>query len=89
MQTTVIFSDEKYFTLDQARNRQNDRTLSPGNLSTPRGKNTVYRHQNLAGVMVWAVVCKESRSPLIFVEPGVKVYTEYYVKVTLEKGLLP
>jgi hypothetical protein len=81
-----VFCDEKIFTVEAVRNQQNDRFLSPGPSSCVP---SVSRCQHPASVMVWAAVSKEGKSPLVFVSPGAKVNTTYYVDCILKQGLLP
>ncbi|KIH52669.1 hypothetical protein ANCDUO_17227 [Ancylostoma duodenale] len=42
-----------------------------------------------ASVMVWAEVSATSQSPLIFVEKGIEVNTDFYLEEDLKKELLP
>ena len=44
-QTPIVIFDERYFTMEQARNGQNDWILGPDISTTSREKNTVYRFQ--------------------------------------------
>lgn len=39
--------------------------------------------------MVWAGVCSTGKTPLVFVKPGAKVDTHYYINEILKKTLLP
>ena len=85
----IIFSDEKLFTIERSYNRQNDRILGTGISSLPKTEKTVTRKQGPPSVMVWAAASETGRSPLVFVNPGVKINANYYVEAILEKGLLP
>ena len=85
----IIFSDEKLFTVEQSYNRQNDRVLGQDICSLPDEDKIVTRKQGPTSVMVWAAASEEGKSPLVFVNPGVKINAAYYVETILEKGLLP
>lgn len=52
----------------------------------PGGSRTHFRRQRPAGVMMLAAVASDvSKSPLIFIDEGVKVNTETYIKMLDEK----
>ena len=53
------------------------------------GPQRVTRAQGSASVMVWAAVTESGRSPLIFVEQGVKLNQENYRNDILVNSLLP
>ena len=61
----VVFSDEKKFNVQHHVNPQNDHVWSRDGEMGPQ---TVTRAQGAASVMVWVVVTKSGRSPLVFVE---------------------
>ena len=44
--------------------------------------------QGAASLMVWAAVTETRRSPLIFVEQGVKINQENYQNIILQQSLL-
>ncbi|CAK9825624.1 Transposable element Tc3 transposase [Anthophora retusa] len=85
----IVFSDEKIFTIEQYVNKQNDRVWlhekSYENLNT----RFVTRRHSPAQVMVWAAVTADGRSPLVFLEPGVKMNATYYREKVLEAALKP
>lgn len=81
----TLFTDEKIFTVEQALNKQNDRILS-SSLPTESDRG-VPRSAHPSSVMVWAGISAEHKSPLIFVDPGVKVNQHYYVEQILAKML--
>ncbi len=47
------------------------------------------RCQKPASIMVLAAVSMEAKSPLFFVEPGVKINSQYYMDRILKDTLLP
>lgn len=82
----ILFSDEKLFSVEQSYNGQNDRiwsTSSPGNASI------VQHRQNPKSVMVWAGICATGKTPLVFIDSGVKINKDVYRKDILEDVVLP
>lgn len=82
----IVFSDEKLFTVEQAHNHQNDRSWCR---EAPGTSAIVERRQNPKSVMVWAGICASGKTPLIFVDEGVKINQEVYRRDILEARLLP
>ena len=85
----IVFSDEKNFPIEQFINTQNDRVYlterSYENLSLRMATRSNFPSQ----VMVWAAVTADGRSPIVFIEPGVKVNATYYRENVLEAALEP
>ena len=79
----IVFSDEKLFTVEAKFNSQNDRVYlkKQGNISN--NLTTVFRRQKPLSVMVWAAVSKSWKSPIIFIERGVKINTDAYINKIL------
>lgn len=48
-----------------------------------------YRKQAPASVMVWAAVTAEGRSPLVFIDQGVKINQQLYRQKVLSRALMP
>ena len=67
---SVLFTDEKIFTVEQHHNHHNDRQLLPAS-SESRG--SIARSHYPASVMVWAGIIYTDKTPLIFIEKRVKV----------------
>ena len=84
--SNLVFSDEKKFDVQHHVNPQNDRVWSCGGEVGPR---RVTRVQGTASVMVWEAVTQSVRSPLVFVEQGVKLNQENYQNDILVGSLLP
>jgi len=82
----VLFTDEKYFVVEQAFNHQNDRRWTRRPPSKMR--RAVMRAVKPRGVMVWLGVMFGDRTRLIFVPKGVKIDGEVYVEM-LERDVLP
>jgi len=82
----ILFTDEKLFTVEQAHNHQNDRYWSA---EVPGTSAIVERRQNPASVMVWAGICATGKTPLVFVEQGVKINQDVYRRDILEAVVLP
>ena len=83
---SILFSDEKVFTIQQAHNAQNDRIWA-AEAPLP-GKRVVSRVQFPKSLMVWAGVTFDGKTPLVFIEKGVKINQTAYQK-TLHDKLLP
>ena len=82
----ILFTDEKLFSVEQAHNRQNDRYWS----SQSPGSSAIVEHrQNPQSVMVWGGICSSVKTPLVFVEQGVKINQKMYGKDILETVVLP
>ncbi|KAI6659725.1 hypothetical protein LOD99_10694 [Oopsacas minuta] len=76
---TILFSDEKIFTIQEVTNSQNDRITSATRSSISEKYRYVSHIQRAQSVMVWA--------PLIFVPPGVKLNATTYRDLILEPVL--
>lgn len=85
----IVFSDEKNFPLEQYLNKQNDRVWLKERSSENLDQRTVGRNQHPPQVMVWAAVTANGRSPITFIEPGVKVNATYYREKVLKAALMP
>ncbi|ETN70217.1 hypothetical protein NECAME_14919 [Necator americanus] len=85
----TAFSDKKVFTVEDAFIRQNHHVLSRIFRKANRRGRIVNRAAHAAQVMVWADACAIGKTPLVFVESGTKIGKEYYLKIILEKELLP
>ncbi|XP_076058393.1 uncharacterized protein LOC143035330 [Oratosquilla oratoria] len=82
----IVFTDEKLFTVEQAYNRQKDRSWS----AEAPGTSAIIEHrQNPQSVMVWGGICASGKTPLVFVEQGVKIDKDVYRRDILEAVVLP
>jgi hypothetical protein len=72
----ILFSDEAWFDIEQARNSQNDRNWSEEPL--PLNERVVPRQQHPQQVMVWAGVGYGVKTPLFFVPAGTSINGEVY-----------
>lgn len=82
----ILFTDEKIFTVEQYHNHQNDRVWA----SSAPGPSAIIEHRQAPqSVMVWAGICSSGKTPLIFVDRGVKMNQEIYRRDILEKVVLP
>ena len=86
MLPNLVFSDEKKFDIQHHVNPQNNCVWS---YDGEVGPQRVTRTQRAMSVMVWAAVTKSGRSPLVFVEQGVKLKQENYQNDILVGSLLP
>ena len=81
-----VFTDEKVFTMEQFHNPQNDRNWS----EEASGPSAIVAHcQNSQYVMVWGGICATGKTPLVFVEKGVKINQQVYQRDILEAVVLP
>lgn len=88
-QVSVIYTDEKLFTVQAKLNRQNDRILSRDISQVHIGEKSFFQTQKPASVMVWAGVSScGKKSPLIFIPEGVKVNQHVYLDM-LKSQVLP
>ena len=87
-QKAIIWSDEKIFTVQAVNNPQNDRVYAANPSDLPEGSRTHLRRQKPTGVMVWAAVGSDgSTSPLVFIDEGVKINSDVYIKMLTESVL--
>ena len=76
---SVIWTDEKLFTVEAAFNRQNDSVLAVSIEDVPIDQRTVCRSQGAALVMVWAGVTScGKKTQLIFIDKGVEINQNTY-----------
>ncbi|UYV84190.1 hypothetical protein LAZ67_X001479 [Cordylochernes scorpioides] len=68
--TRIVFTDEKLFTFEQVHNHQNDRSW---HAEAPDMSVLVEHRQNTQSVMAWAGICVSCKTPLIFMDQGVKI----------------
>ncbi|VDP09769.1 unnamed protein product [Heligmosomoides polygyrus] len=86
---STVFSDEKLFTVERAYNHQNMRILAGSSKEADSIGRVVSRNTQPAPVMVWAGVSATGRTPLVFVEKGVKIHAKSYLEDILKKHLIP
>ncbi|KAM8701702.1 hypothetical protein ACLKA7_004873 [Drosophila subpalustris] len=77
----ILFTDEKLFTVEQSHNHQNDRIWSQ---EAPGTSAIVEHRQNSKSVMVWGGICASGKTPLVFVDQGVKINQEVYRRDILD-----
>ena len=88
-QPQVLWTDEKLFTVQAVHNHQNDRIWLPDINMVPVERRSSFRRQKPASVMVWAgATSKGLKTPLIFIEEGVKINQTVYRRM-LEEKVLP
>lgn len=85
----LVFSDEKPFMIEQYVNKQNDRVYLSKRSSENLHLRLGTRIQAPPMVMVWAAITADGRSPLVFIDRGVKINAEFYRKNILEGALKP
>lgn len=85
----IVFSDEIFFPIEQSVNSQNDRVYLTDRSYENMSHRLATRRQHPPQIMVWAAVTADGRSPIVFIEPGVKVNATYYRESVLEAALKP
>ena len=85
----LVFSDEKPFVIQQFVNKQNDRVYLPKRSGENFHLRLATRTQAPAMLMLWAAITADGRSPLVFIDRGVKINEEYYGENMLEVALKP
>lgn len=89
MLPSVLWTDEKLFSIQEAYNPENSRVLGKKKSEIPMEKKAVVRKQGVASVMVWAgVTCCGKKTPLIFIDKGVKINKDVYLAM-LRDDVLP
>uniref|UniRef100_A0A914LXU4 Transposase n=1 Tax=Meloidogyne incognita TaxID=6306 RepID=A0A914LXU4_MELIC len=78
----ILFTDEKIFTILAVHNHKNDRIWTT---ESPLSDKLITHSQHPQSVMVWAGICASVKKPLIFVDPGVKVNKDYYLRQILQR----
>jgi inhibitor of nuclear factor kappa-B kinase subunit alpha len=86
---TVVFSDEKFFSIEERFNSQNVRIYSASIVDILEHLRTVQRFQAEKKIMVWCGISKKEKFPMVFIEPGAKINATYYKTHILEKVVRP
>jgi inhibitor of nuclear factor kappa-B kinase subunit alpha len=85
----ILFSDEKIFDIEAKWNRQNVRCYAPTVKEVPTGANRMQRTLHPASMMVWAGVSSFGKTPLVFVQQGVKICKDNYISDILQPHVFP
>ena len=84
-QSPVLWIDEKLFTVQAVHNCHNDRYWDDSREAVPVEERSSFRRQKPASVMVWAGVTNSRlKTPLIFIEKGVKINQPVYLHMLKE-----
>jgi transposase len=78
----ILFTDEKFFPIEEAFNHQNDRIWAAER--PDEEERVVQRQMKPKGVMVWCGVGYNAKAPLIFVKSGLKIDTDLYRREILK-----
>ncbi|GFT97835.1 uncharacterized protein TNCV_2167531 [Trichonephila clavipes] len=81
-----LFIDETLFTVQQVHNSPNDRIWC---VEAPSTSAIVEHRQYPKSVMVWGGICLSGKTPLVFVEEGVKINQKVYQRDIIEAVVLP
>ena len=86
MRLQVLWTDENLFNVQAIHNSQNDQSWIESKDSVNFECQTSFRRQNPASVMVWAEVTSTGlKTPLTFIEAGVKINQHAYLKMLKDK----
>ncbi|EFP01182.1 hypothetical protein CRE_24415 [Caenorhabditis remanei] len=69
----TVFFDEKLFTVQAEFNPQNHRVLAETSEEAFANGKAIHQGSHPASVMVFGAVCADGKSPLLFVDQGVKI----------------
>ena len=87
--SNILFTHEKLFMGQRSYNPQNILGVKKMMLRIKKN-NIVFRVQEPSSVMVWAGVCATGKTPLIFIEKGIKIKINQHVyKKMLQKKVKP
>ncbi len=88
MRTSIIWSDEKIFTVEQAFNNHNDWVLAKNLKQVPVNERSVFPQQKPDSVVVWTGITScGKKTPLIFIPEGIKVNQTIYLDMLRTKVL--
>lgn len=85
----VLWSDEKIFTIEVARNAQNNRQLLNPSLKNTRKRKIATKCLFPKCLMVWGGISAAGKTSLIFIDKKVKINANVYQEEILEKALVP
>lgn len=80
----ILFSDEKLFTVEEKLNAQNDRVYGVSISDIPTEFREVDREKYPASVMVWGGFSSCGKTPLVFLEKGVRLTAQLYIQQILD-----
>lgn len=86
---SILFTDEKIFTIEEKFNRQNDRVYARSSREATEMVGRVERGHHPASVMVWWGVSWKGVTELHFCEKGVKTSARVYKETVLQDLVLP
>jgi len=86
---SIVFSDEKIFSVKEQLNAQNDRVYALSVEDIPQSARNVQHFQSSSNIMVWAAISSEGKFPIVFISSGTKVNKEYYREKILQKIVKP
>ena len=83
----ILFSDEKYFSMDGIYNRQNDRVYAASRDEADEHGGTMQRSKFPKHIMVWLGASRNGLTGSIIFEPGQTLAHENYIDVVLPHAL--
>lgn len=85
----LVFSDEKSFKIERFMYKQNDQVYIPDKLAENLQLQLASKNQTPQMLMVWAAITADGRSPLVFIDHGIKLNAKYYQETILKGVLTP
>ena len=86
--STILFTDECLFTVEQSVNHQNDRIIA-GNVQEANQKGRfASKTAHPQAVMVFGAITGDGKMPLVFVDQGVKIRAQNYLDDILTTEVL-
>uniref|UniRef100_A0A7I4YC47 DDE_3 domain-containing protein n=1 Tax=Haemonchus contortus TaxID=6289 RepID=A0A7I4YC47_HAECO len=85
---SIVFLHEKLFTVEQQFNAQSVKVIARNAEEADKKVRVVHRAAHPAQVTVWVWVCASGKTPLIFVDPGVKIDKVHYLNTILKNAPL-
>lgn len=85
----VLWSEEKIFTLEVAKNSQNHLQLLSPALKSTRKRKVATKGLFPKSLMVWGGISASGKTPLVFIDKNVKINAKVYQKEILEKAVVP
>lgn len=85
----VLWSDEKVFTIEVAKNSQNHRQLLSPGLKNSRRRKFATKTLFPKSLMVWGGVSANGTTELIFIDKSIKINAKTYQDEIIKKAIIP
>lgn len=84
----VLWSDEKIFSIEVAKNAQNHRQLLSPALKNTRKRKISAKASFPKSLMIWGGVSAKGKTPLVFIDKNVKINANIYQEEILGKAVM-